>query len=154
MCYAAPELLLSFPSEITTGIDIWALACTIYALLGNRDLFVAIFNVRIEVLVDMVYLLGGKDKVPCRFWKVFWETRGGRRWFDEEGAAMSEMLQTFERTLDLEERIQGLRGKGVGGLGNVDGAMLRRVLKGGLVFEPKDRLSAEEIVSMLPKEWQ
>jgi hypothetical protein len=61
----------------------------------KEDLFVAAFNAIIEILVDIVYLPGGKDKVPARFWKLFREAGGGGRWFGEEGTVVREMLETF-----------------------------------------------------------
>jgi serine/threonine protein kinase len=73
ICFAAPELLLSFPSEITTSIDIWAFACIAYQLFVKQELFQCIFGTRSELLAYMVVVLGGKDRMPERFWKAFWE---------------------------------------------------------------------------------
>jgi hypothetical protein len=39
MEFAAPELILRMPSEVTMAIDIWALGCTIYQLLGEGAVF-------------------------------------------------------------------------------------------------------------------
>jgi serine/threonine protein kinase len=70
ICFAAPELLLSFPSEITTSIDIWAFACIAYQLFVKQELFQCIFGTRSEHLAYMIVVLGGKDRMPEQ---AFWE---------------------------------------------------------------------------------
>jgi hypothetical protein len=106
----------------------------------------------------MVVVLGGKDKMPERFWKAFWEKGGANWWFDKQGALLPKGALLPERSYHfkvptcLEKKIQELRGAHEA-LGMKDEAVLLRVLETALMYEPKERPTAEEIVSMFPKEW-
>ena len=110
---AAPELTLCFSSEITTSIDIWTFACTCWDILGRNCLFKAIFNTRAEILADMMFLLGGKERenIPERFWNFLGGNLGGERWFDQNGQAVSGRAKDWmggtEGWLNWEEKLRG-----------------------------------------------
>ena len=148
-CIAPPELLLSLPSEVGTSIDVWTFACTAYELLGEGAFFTIMFGTASEALANMIVVLGGKDKCPERFWNEFREKHRGQQWFDEDGKVIAKML---EGAWSWEDRVGFVRGDG--GCPEEDKAVLRNILNGGIVFEPKERATAAEIVQMLPREWE
>ena len=55
--------------------------------------------------------------------------------------------------MDWEARFKHLRGSKDKALSGEDEAVLRRVLKAALLFEPTERATAKEIVHMLPESW-
>ena len=57
---AAPELLRSFNSEMTTGIDIWAFASTSWELLGEDSLFNTVYNAIAEILANIIFFSARK----------------------------------------------------------------------------------------------
>ena len=157
---AAPELILGFSSEVTTSVDIWAFACTCWEILGRGCLFKAIFNTRAEILADMIFFLGGKERenIPERFWSFFGGKLGGERWFDQNGQAVSGRAKDWmggtQGWLNWEERIEHLRGSGDDALSGEDQEVLRKVLKAALLFEPSKRATAKEIVQMVSEIWR
>jgi len=96
---SAPELILCFPSEIATSIDIWAFVCTSWELLGRDSLFYTGFNSRAEILADMIFLLRGKgrENILEQFWNLFREKLGRAlvrsEWWAVSGRAEGWMLE-------------------------------------------------------------
>ena len=158
---AAPELILGLLSEITTGIDIWAFACTSWELLGEDSLFNTSCNSAAETLADMIFLLRGNERenIPKQFWKIFWEELRGELWFEHNGRPVSGCTKGWmelggtQGWMDWEGRFKHLRGSKDKPLSGVDEAVLRRVLKAALLFEPTKRATAKGIVHMLPESW-
>ena len=75
--YSAPEVLYRRP--LSPAIDKWALGCTIFELCSGYSLFKMIFNPRIDVMKDMVSVLG---KPPDDMWEE-WE--GRTKYFEPDG---------------------------------------------------------------------
>jgi hypothetical protein len=66
MEFGAPEVLLNLPAEVSESIDIWALGCCIYQLLGNGGIFGCMWDSLPSYLADIVIGLGGEQAVPAR----------------------------------------------------------------------------------------
>jgi serine/threonine-protein kinase SRPK3 len=69
--FAAPELLLNQPTAVSEGIDIWALGCTIYELLGSCSLFGTFWQTIPFHLADVLNALGGEKSIPEMFCNAF-----------------------------------------------------------------------------------
>jgi serine/threonine protein kinase len=141
--FAAPELLLELPSEVTMAIDVWALGCTIYRILGSGGPFASIGTLS-RYMADIVLLLGGEKNVPERFRKAFCEigalsAQKGPRW-------------------SWDDKIPWMRGDPEEGdlpLGKEDEAVIRKLIAAALVIEPADRASAAAILAMLQEQgWE
>ncbi|KAF5379755.1 hypothetical protein D9615_005742 [Tricholomella constricta] len=139
--YAAPEIL--FSDIISPKVDVWALACTIYEVLGNHKLLESFFMEIDEVLVEMVRTFG---KLPERWWKQ-WENRP--TFFEEDGSFKpnSGDLTGESRTVDLKERLVDIRRDDEEGQKELsrDLDALEVVLEKMLRYEPDDRIGIEDI---------
>ena len=144
MQVAAPEQLMGFRGEISTAIDIWSFACTAYRLIADFDMFS--FNTRTAHLADLLFLSGGKNNVPERFWTEFWEKLGGKGWGRRNG---EELEVSMARTGDLSRRIRGMRGPQAMALNEEDAAVVGRLLEAAMKVEPKQRCTANGIVRIL-----
>jgi serine/threonine protein kinase len=71
---AAPELLLKVPSEVTMAIDVWALGCIIYQLLGQGGPSIRAWEPFADHMADIMELLGGEKNVPETFRTAFHES--------------------------------------------------------------------------------
>jgi serine/threonine protein kinase len=91
---SAPETL--FKEPVGPGVDIWALACVLYWLLGGHTLFESFWASRDEVLVQMVRMLG---KLPERMWYK-WEERIG--YFHKDGCPKPSARQWAGGPISLE----------------------------------------------------
>ena len=68
--YSAPELI--FQTKVSAATEIWALACTLFAIRTGQDLFDTFYNEEHEVTEQMVQLLG-RFPEP---WSTIWKERG------------------------------------------------------------------------------
>lgn len=140
---SAPEIL--FGGSLGPPVDVWALAGTLFEVLGDHRLFESFMADREEVLVEMVRLLG---RFPERWWGK-WEERGA--WFEEDGR----WKVAGERTVELEERVKEIVRDGGGEeFADWEREAVVRVLKGMLRYEPGERVSAGEVVQGLPAAWE
>lgn len=146
--YAAPEIL--FQDLVGPSSDIWALACVLYNLLGNHKLFKSYDGVRDEVLVEMVRTFG---KLPDRWWSR-WEKRPD--YFAEDGTFQptSGFNEAMKKPMDLKARLEDLvRGSREDLLKPEEMVAFEKILRGMLRFEPKERISANEVTQLLPSSW-
>ncbi|GLB39473.1 putative protein kinase [Lyophyllum shimeji] len=139
---AAPEII--FNDSPGPKADVWALACTIFEVLGDHSLIESFFAERDEVLVEMVRAFG---KLPERWWKQ-WENRS--TFFEEDGTFKPDSGdQTGEpRTVDLRERLGQIRRYDADGQTELSGDLeaLEVVLGEMLRYEPGERISVEDVV--------
>jgi serine/threonine protein kinase len=150
--FAAPELLLKLPAEVSQGIDIWALGCIIYELLGSTCLFYSMWDSLSYQIADIVAVLGGKEALPERFRDAFRESGAPRPLEDDDDD------DEFER-LDWDGRMKILPGEpeefaDVDQLCEADEAVMKKVLGEAMVIEPANRATAEAIVAMMPEAWE
>ncbi|KAN0073873.1 Protein kinase-like domain containing protein [Elaphomyces granulatus] len=118
--------------------DIWALACTIWTIIGFRTLF-DMFVPAKEVIKEHVNLLG---KLPLEWWQK-WEDR--QKWFNEEGERNDGTERTsWEEQFELSVQ-KPRRRSGMGEISEEEKAALLAMLKAMMAFKPKERMTAEQI---------
>lgn len=146
---AAPEIVFKDTAAIGMPVDIWALACTVYEILGNESLLTSFMPYRDEILVEMVRTLG---KLPEMWWGK-WDAR--QRYFEEDGTFKPEFANLIgePRTIDIKERVSTLMRDTDGYLDPEECLVLERMLGGMLRYEPGDRIQAQELVGLLPATW-
>lgn len=134
---APPEVL--FCESITPASDIWTLGAFMhnvlsgpYVLCPSRDGLLK----QILYQYQMVLKLG---KLPDRYWKRWYERR---EYFDEDVKWVG-APRVFPKFIYMspDRMVDGDRG------------LLEKVLKKMVVYEPEDRISAEEVVGLIPENW-
>jgi serine/threonine protein kinase len=146
--FAAPELLLDLPADVSQSIDIWALGCCIYELLARRSFFLStnIMHMFPSYIADIVVVLGGEKAIPRRFWDAFRKSHANKH------------LEKTNRR-DFDQRIKFMREKSYATvpLQSADEEemreVMRKVLCKALVIEPANRADAAAIVAMMPAAW-
>ena len=140
VCFAAPEVL--FRDHVGPPSDIWALACLLYNVFGNSTLFESYDRDRDEVLGEMARILG---RFPNRWWDQ-WAKRAD--YFAEDVTGHDGDKTTS--VVDIQTRLQGIPRDTLVGLEPEEIAAFERILLGMLRFEPDERMSAKEVVQLLP----
>ena len=138
--FAAPEVL--FRDPVGPPSDIWALACLLYNVFGNESLFESFYGDRDEILVGMTYTFG---RLPNRWWDR-WEKRAD--YFAEDGTTY--VGDKRAGPVNIRSRLQLLTPATLGGLDADEVAAFESILLGMLRFEPGKRMSAKEVVQLLP----
>ena len=151
--FAAPELLLNLPAEVNFPIDIWALGCTIYTLLGHSSPFHTIYGHLSRVLAHIVILTGGEDHMPERFWLAFSKYPGVK-------TSEKELRMLDKRFLNWDCYLRGQpRGSGAGTFRNIpplgirDHEVLMAVIAAALVIDPAKRAPAKKILEIMYEGW-
>ena len=142
----APEALLGEP--VGQPADIWAFACTVFAIFSNKSLFEGFMPTKDDVLSEIVDTLG---RLPERWW-VKWEQRGD--FYEEDGTKkVEDLTEEYRKARPLAVRIQSTRSnppaaKEAEQLGEQDIAGLWELLEWCLRFEPDERATAEDILEL------
>jgi serine/threonine-protein kinase SRPK3 len=143
--YLAPEVLLSCESSIGPACDLWALGCTLFEIRRQIALFYMI-NDRDELIAEMI---GAFGKLPEQLWEK-WEARAD--FFDEKGKRIGFGGDDEFFTLDLalnhkiEVLEMGGKQKKVLDMEEEEQRLLKDLLLKLFVYEPRKRLSAEEVL--------
>ena len=137
--YAAPEIM--FHGHITPAVDVWALAVLSHMVLsGGNLLFNSYHGIRNEVLREMVMTLG---KFPDRWWAK-WEDKS--EYFDENGTFIGDrkwLTPASGKLLKISsDRMEGEE------LEELE-SVIRKMVSYGIV----DRISAAEVVRLMPESW-
>lgn len=140
----APESF--FNERIGLPADIWALACTIFDIFGERSLFDTFMPDKDSVLLEMVCTLG---MLPNRWWGQ-WENRS--RYFSSGRVPNTDIMPNYaEEAKPLAVRIQqvrlGHKEKSVEAFKHLnaeDLAGLLKLLSSMLRYEPLERAPAEQ----------
>lgn len=126
--------------------DIWTLGVSLYEVLGERTLLETFSGDRDDVIADMVSTCG---KLPDRWWNKWWQRK---EFFTPDG----EWLREIQRIYTPGDRPLGQRlwdmGRGETEetcqwdvqAGEMDA--LKKLLEGMLMYEPDDRLKAEQLL--------
>jgi serine/threonine protein kinase len=167
MEFAAPELLLNLPGEVSQSIGLWALGCCIFQFLSYSSLFCDLFGSLPFLIADIVAVVGGEKAIPERF----------RDAVRNSGALKYLGKATLRSGLD--GRIKNMRGNVDDGeedeeddeddqdtedeedeeydeicpLDAVDGEVMLRVLRKMLVFDPCNRAAASTTVAIMSAAW-
>ena len=142
----APEALLGEP--VCQSADIWAFACTVFALFNNASLFRGYMPNSDEVLSEIIDALGPP---PKRWWEK-WEQRV--YYFEEDGTKKTENLtESYREVKPLVARIWSMRSRPPAAreaeqLDGEEMAELQKLLERCLRYEPEERATAEEILRM------
>lgn len=141
----SPEAL--FGESIGLPADIWAFACSVFDIFGERTLFESFIKNKDTVLLEMISTLG---MLPDRWWKN-WEAR--RFYLLDDGTWNPNTMTQDHESKSLALRIQQMRHtrsgelvEGSGQLNAEDLTGLQTLLASLLRYEPSERLTAEEIV--------
>ena len=149
--FAAPELLLGLSGEVSLSIDIWALGCTIYSLLGDGSPIYSEFRYISYFLARILIFTGGKDFMPERFWNAFSEN-------PDVGYAEERIRKNLSHILDWD---WGLRPHDPEFNGDADIVpfeaedykVLKAVIAAALVVDPADRAPAGRILEIMREGW-
>ncbi|KAL9125046.1 MAG: hypothetical protein Q9217_005697 [Psora testacea] len=142
----APEALLGEP--VGQPADIWAFACTVFAMFDNKSLFEGFMPNADDVLSEIVDTLG---RLPERWWEK-WEQRG--EFYEEDGRKKIEHLtEQYREIYPLAVRMRRMRSRPSAAreaeqLSEEDSVGLRKLLEKCLRYEPEERATAEEILKM------
>jgi serine/threonine-protein kinase SRPK3 len=133
-----PQEPLSFPA------DIWALACTIWTIIGQRPLFEGLNSSTDWMIKEHVDVHG---KLPPEWWQK-WDAR--QKWFNEEGTRnLGGVGRPWAERLEYSV-YEPRRECGMEEIGEEEKAALFVMLKAMMAFRPGERLNAEEIME---SEW-
>lgn len=140
MLLLPPETL--FLEHVGPPADIWTLACTLYEILGERGLFEAFVPNEDDLLAEMVSTLG---RLPRRWWDR-WQRRSD--YFLEDGSWNPQFKGFMSPiTRPLRERLWAMgRGQSPEQCDFVGEELsnLEKLLVEMLIYEPCDRMTAEE----------
>ncbi|KAL8773763.1 MAG: hypothetical protein Q9209_001531 [Squamulea sp. 1 TL-2023] len=130
---------LGFPA------DVWTLACSIYEIMGEQPLYEGFFPDRDDIIAEMVSCLG---PLPSDWWNV-WEARG--EFFLDDGSWRIDMTRPHApNSRPLTQRIQDMGRKNDPDFSTEEANSLEKMLRDMLVYEPKRRASATDVVK---SEW-
>lgn len=150
---AAPEILFNDVATIGMPADTWALACTLYEILGGRMLLESFFYDRDEIIVEMVRMLG---KLPNPWWRA-WAERSSYFEYDGTFKPTPGNICGESRRVDVKERVARLLErrdlKSDKQLYQEESMLLEKMLEAMLRYEPTDRAQVAEMVRMLPSTW-
>ncbi|OAA68577.1 Protein kinase-like domain protein [Niveomyces insectorum RCEF 264] len=131
----APTVPQSFAS------DIWTLGCAIWEILGQRPLLDSFLFTDDDVTADQVDVMG---PLPPEWWAAWGDERSTRFVANEqprEGRSVWSWEQRFEDGIQMPRRDRGWDT-----IGAAEQAALWSMLRGMLVFQPEDRLSADQVI--------
>lgn len=136
-----PESL--FHEHLGPPIDIWTLGCTLYILLGERNLFEGFMPDEDHVVAEMISTLGN---LPKRWWDR-WEKK--EDFFLQDGSWDTNTHRAHAPWFrPLSERL-GLMGR-AGEFSPDEMASLEKMLRAMLTYEPDQRDIAKDVVE---SEW-
>lgn len=149
-----PEARFS-DEPLSFASDIWALACTIWEIMGQRPLFDTFFPNADRVTTEQVEVLG---VLPPEWWGK-WSKR--REWFNEEGELHVERTSTGQncvrRTWEVRFGYSIQKPRAEAGLETVsenERRAFEEMLRSMLVFRPQDRATAQQVLhSTWMKKW-
>lgn len=142
----APEALLG--ESVGQPADMWAFACTVFALFGNSVPFECGMPDSDDVLAEIVDGLG---PLPQRWWDK-WELRP--EFYDYSGAKKTDLLpKEYWPVKPLAERIRQIRSsppaaRDAEQLGAEDVLGLRTLLESCLRYDPAERATAEDVLEL------
>lgn len=151
--FAAPELLLNLPAEVTLSIDIWALGCIIYSLLGHCSPFIEPFGNLQHILAEIMIYTGGKDRMPESFRRAFSKFPALKS-SEEQIGMLFHIIPNWDCHLrgqldnpDADDYTP------VAPLGTEDYEVVRAVIAASLVVDPAKRAPARKILEILREAW-
>ena len=137
---APPELRFLPHEPLSFSADIWALACLIWEILGQRPIFEA-FNPSDDWMTkEHVHVLG---KLPPEWWER-WPTRS--EWFDEHGKRLVDQgVKPWEKWFQFCVQ-KPRRDYGMEEIRDEERESLFTMLRSMMAFRPSERLTAEQVL--------
>ncbi|KAK7414473.1 hypothetical protein QQX98_006659 [Neonectria punicea] len=135
-----PEAHFEPTKPLSFASDIWSLACTIWAILGQRSLLDSFLLTQDDVTSDQVDALG---PLPLEWWEK-WEGRSTKftgNGQPEEGRSVRSWDQRFEDSIQEPHR-----GKGMETLDEEEREVLSEMVRWMLAFRPHDQPSAKQVL--------
>ena len=142
----APEALLGEP--VGQPADIWAFACTVFAIFNNKSLFEGFMPNADDVLSEIVDTLG---RLPERWWEN-WERR--EEFYEKDGRKkIDHLTEEYQEVKPLAVRIRRMRSRPPAArraeqLSEENSFGLLKLLESCLRYEPKERATAADILEM------
>ena len=135
-----PEMIFA-DARVSKPADIWTLACTIYEVTGERDLFEALWPDRVDIGAEHVSTLG---KPPAPWWDGW---KGREDYFLEDGTWNVSKERVHEsKSRPLELRVE-MNGRALSPeYDHEDRAALAGLLRGMLRYDPEKRATIDEIM--------
>jgi serine/threonine protein kinase len=135
-----PKEPISFPA------DIWSLACTLWSVVAQRDLFESFVHSKNEIMEEQIDALG---KLPSEWWERF-EARPKRSVEDElerinYGYRARTLTDRFEDTIREPREEAGMET-----MGSEEKEAFLKLLRSMLAWRPNERISVEQV---LQSEW-
>lgn len=141
--FCPPEMLLK-TGTIGMPADIWALACTIFEILGTSTLFESFLPNPDQVIAEMVDALGTPSETA---WKA-WENR--QEFFHEDGSQLPSPRGCPQNSRPLNMRISQMRREEDDNFTKAEQDALFQLLRGMLTYDPQERFTIADVVG---SEW-
>lgn len=140
-----PEVKFEPEKPLSFAADIWTLACSIWAVLGQRSLLDIFCFTDDEVTKEQVDALG---KLPQDWWER-WDAKS--QYFDSQGKPLEHVGETMTLEDRLDDSIQRPRQEcGMDLMGDQERLALLSMLRAMLAFVPEERPTA---ASLLTCDW-
>ena len=143
----APEVLLE--EAVDQPADVWAFACTVFALFDNTRIFEVGMATESDILSEIVDALGPLPQHLWNKWKYKWEH------YEEDGTQKLErMMPEYAVHRPLARRIELIRSalpsiaRDTEQLSDNDKAGLRQLLKACFKYGTRERMTAGEILKL------
>lgn len=140
-----PEIKFEPERSLSFAADIWTLACSIWAILGQRSLFDIFCFTDDEVIKEQSDALG---KLPQNWWES-WDAKS--QYFDSQGNPLESSGEPLTLGGRFDHSVQRPRQDcGIEVVGDQEKLALLSMLRAMLAFVPEERPTAE---SLLTCEW-
>ncbi|POR37770.1 SRSF protein kinase 2 [Tolypocladium paradoxum] len=142
LCLQPPEARFESTQPLSFSSDIWTLACSIWSILGQRDLFSGVLATEDSITREQVKALG---ILPAKWW-ASWEARSN--YFSEDGAP-----KRYPRTLEdgFEDSLKAPRQDlKLATFDTDEREAILTLMRSMLSFKPEHRPTADEVVK---SEW-
>lgn len=135
-----PEAVFEPARPLSFEADIWTLACTIWAIIGQQALFYGFFATQDYITREQVAALG---MLPPQWWAK-WEER--EEWFTESGVPV-EGRPTRSWDDRFEDCVQEpRRDEGWEPFQDEERDAISAMLRAMLVYEPERRITAKQVL--------
>lgn len=147
LLFCPPEHLVSSNRPVSYSADIWSLACSMFVILGQRNVFDASIEIKHQVLKEQVDAMGS---MPPEMFEM-WEER--QHFFDDEQQPINRIshgpTKAFSGRID-SAIVQARRRYEYGQLEEEERKALEALLRSMLAMKPEDRITAKDV---LESEW-
>ncbi|KAH9895540.1 protein kinase-like domain-containing protein [Xylariomycetidae sp. FL2044] len=137
-----PEARFEPTTPLSFGSDIWSLACTMWAILGQRSLLDSFLFGQDDATADQIDFLG---PLPPEWWERWGEEARSKRFSGNSRLREGRSPWTMEGRLEDSIR-EPRREKGMDTVGDEEGEDLLAMIRWMLAFRPGERPSAEQVL--------